>query len=364
MLDFFSIYFLSPQTPPKLFLSFRNTFFMMNFIYAVRAILDVLNLTHKTLKLIKQKSINFLSFFKLEEFLYVPSMKTNDNQLLEQTFTLRQKERSLTHLILKNLIEIEKRKLYCDLKYSSLFKYLIKHLKYSGAEAQIRIQAMKLMRGVPSVAKKIEEGKISLTQACDLQRAFSQTDIKRDKAELLIEEVSGKSTRATQEILLKKFSFDKPKTVSVTLPEYLVKKLERLKIEYGEDLNEVELIDAVVEEKLKRPRVSKQTKEVKEVKEAKEAKQVRSSKRKTICANRASRYISVSVKNQVWKRDHGKCQQCEGRTNLQYEHIFPFARGGGNSVENLKLLCSSCNLRAGIVSFGVAKMEREGMSFS
>jgi 5-methylcytosine-specific restriction endonuclease McrA len=318
-------------------------------------------------------------------------MKTNDNQLLEETFSLRQKERSLTHHILKNLIEIEKRKLYSDLKYPSLYKYLLKHLKYSAAEAQIRIQAMKLMRGVPSVAKKIEEGKISLTQASDLQRAFSRTDIKRDKAELLIEEVSGKSTRATQEILFEKLSLDKPKTVSVTLPEYLVKKLERLRKEYGEDLNEVELIDAVVEEKLKKPNRAKHIKQVKDVKEikemkevkkargvkkikkikeaneaneAKEVKKVRSSKGRSICANRASRYISVSVKNQVWKRDQGKCQKCEGRTNLQYEHILPFARGGGSCVENLKLLCSSCNLRAGIVSFGVVKMEREGMSFS
>jgi 5-methylcytosine-specific restriction endonuclease McrA len=311
-------------------------------------------------------------------------MKINDNQLLDQTFSLRQKERSLTYLILQNLIEIEKRKLYSELKYASLYKYLIKHLKYSAAEAQIRIQAMKLIRGVPSVAKKIEEGKISLTQASDLQRAFSQTDIKRDQAELLIEEVSGKSTRATQEVLSQKLSLDKPKTVSVTLPEYLVKKLERLRKEYGEDLNEVELIDALVEEKLKMPertkrvkqvtrvkkvthvkeaKQTKEAKEVKKVKEVKEVKEVRTSKRKSICANRASRYISVSVKNQVWKRDQGKCQQCEGRSNLQYEHILPFSRGGKSSFENLKLLCSSCNLRAGIVNFGVEKMERGGTNF-
>jgi hypothetical protein len=188
-------------------------------------------------------------------------MKTNEKQLLEHTFSLRQKEKSLTHLILKNLIEIEKRKLYSDLKYPSLFKYLIKHLKYSGAEAQLRIQAMKLMRGVPSVAKKIKEGKISLTQASDLQRAFSQTNIKRDQAELLIEEVLGKSTRETQKILSDKLSLEKPKAVSVTLPEYLVKKLERLREEYGEDLNEVELIDAVVEEKLKKPKAPKAPKQ-------------------------------------------------------------------------------------------------------
>ena len=142
------------------------------------------------------------------------------------------------------------------------------------------------------------------------------------------------------------------------LPEYLVKKLERLRKVYGEDLNEVELIDALVEEKLKKPKVPKVPKEAKEVKKPK------APKAKPICANRASRYISVSVKNEVWKRDQGKCQQCEGRTNLQYEHILPFARGGKSSAENLKLLCSGCNLRAGIMSFGVAKMGREGKLFS
>ena len=174
----------------------------------------------------------------------------------------------------------------------------------------------------------------------------------------MIEEVSGKSTRVTQEILIEKLSLDKPKSVLVSLPEFLVKKLERLRKEYGADLSEVELIDAVVEEKLKRPKDVKEIKEVKEVKHAKNRKRPSFDKEK-ICANGASRYISVSVKKQVWERDQGKCQQCEARTNLQYEHILAFSRGGRSSVKNLKLLCSSCNLRSGVVSFGVSKMKRE-----
>ncbi|MBL9155796.1 MAG: HNH endonuclease [Verrucomicrobiales bacterium] len=34
--------------------------------------------------------------------------------------------------------------------------------------------------------------------------------------------------------------------------------------------------------------------------------------------------------------------------NLQYDHIKPVARGGGTTVQNLQLLCQSCNQAKGV----------------
>lgn len=52
----------------------------------------------------------------------------SDKELFIQTKKLVEKEKIYTHQILTHLIEIERRKLYVDLKYPSLFKYLTKEL--------------------------------------------------------------------------------------------------------------------------------------------------------------------------------------------------------------------------------------------
>lgn len=53
--------------------------------------------------------------------------------------------------------------------------------------------------------------------------------------------------------------------------------------------------------------------------------------------------MSESVRNAVWRRDRGQCTECGSRENLEYDHIIPVSKGGGNTVRNLELLCESCN---------------------
>lgn len=58
-----------------------------------------------------------------------------------------------------------------------------------------------------------------------------------------------------------------------------------------------------------------------------------------------TRVIPTSVKLAVWKRDDGKCVKCGSKTNLHFDHIIPYSRGGSSLVvENIQLLCAKHNL--------------------
>lgn len=57
------------------------------------------------------------------------------------------------------------------------------------------------------------------------------------------------------------------------------------------------------------------------------------------------RMIPSRIKQDVWKRDEGKCVICGDQKNLHFDHEIPFAKGGSSLVaENVRLLCAKHNL--------------------
>jgi len=57
--------------------------------------------------------------------------------------------------------------------------------------------------------------------------------------------------------------------------------------------------------------------------------------------------IPDDVKILVWQRDGGRCVKCGSQKNLEYDHIIPLSKGGGNTARNLQLLCEDCNRAKG-----------------
>jgi hypothetical protein len=57
------------------------------------------------------------------------------------------------------------------------------------------------------------------------------------------------------------------------------------------------------------------------------------------------RLIPSHVKQDVWKRDGGKCVLCSETTHLHFDHVIPFSKGGSSlTAANIQLLCSRHNL--------------------
>ena len=62
--------------------------------------------------------------------------------------------------------------------------------------------------------------------------------------------------------------------------------------------------------------------------------------------NMPFRNVVLSRQN-VFKRDGGKCVYCESRKDLTIDHVIPKSRGGKTTWTNLVTACRKCNSRKG-----------------
>jgi hypothetical protein len=65
------------------------------------------------------------------------------------------------------------------------------------------------------------------------------------------------------------------------------------------------------------------------------------------CAAQDSRIIPAPIRRQVFERDGYQCVYCRSDENLQIDHVYPWSKGGTHDLENLQVLCRSCNIRKG-----------------
>ena len=59
-----------------------------------------------------------------------------------------------------------------------------------------------------------------------------------------------------------------------------------------------------------------------------------------------TRIIPSEVKQEVWKRDKGRCVLCGSTENMHFDHDLPFSKGGTSlTAKNVRLLCMKHNLQ-------------------
>lgn len=321
-----------------------------------------------------------------------------DGELLTRTEALVRAEREAMTAVIRHLREIQRRRLYSELGYQSLFDYAVRHLKYSEGQAGRRIQAMRLVDELPEIESRIESGALSLTNVSQAQGFFREYANQKSaegcaagamsrvrKLEILAA-LENKSSRDGEKELVRhmpdvRVPKELVRQVAVDIVEmnFLASDALRVKLEEvrslmgpeGAGMTLAQLIELMAElslEALASKRFGKHRAggavsaagvpsarhPVQPVTPAPESRAASG----TGTGQGSQRYISPGVKHFVWHRDGGKCVKCESRRNLNFDHIMPVARGGASTPDNLRLLCFFCNQRAGISEFGITAMQR------
>src|SRR6187402_3396025 len=81
-------------------------------------------------------------------------------------------EKSLTLEVIKLLSELDRRKCYLELGFSSLFDFAVRELGYEEGAANRRISAARLMREIPEVEEKVESGELNLSNLTQANQFF------------------------------------------------------------------------------------------------------------------------------------------------------------------------------------------------
>jgi hypothetical protein len=309
-------------------------------------------------------------------------LQTQDIALLKRLHEAVHTERKITLQVIELLEEVESRKLYLTLGFSSLIEFCVKELRYSESAAYRRISAMRAVRELPELEEKIENGSLSLAVISQAQSHIRQTEkiAKMDLHEKkeLFKSLEGLSIRETEKELIAKspeaiFQRESLRQISVdhqelkmVLDPQLQKDLEKLKelvshILPGAPLMEV--IRLAVKDSLHKrdPMAGKRHKAtpapVENCENKKELSEIndlpktvngdlRNDKVTTTLGRSA---LPVLMKRDVWRKSQGQCcyqhkgRRCSSRFQLEVDHIVPVAKGGSNSISNLQLLCRAHN---------------------
>jgi len=307
-----------------------------------------------------------------------------DEVLLAQTDYLVNEERQNTILILRHLREIEIRRLFVDLGFSSMYEYCIKHLKYSEGQTQRRLSSARLFTELPEIENKIQAGDLNITSLSKIQSFLkveesAENELSREEKLDLIHHLKNKSTREVEKDLVRfsnrpalmaeKFQVT---TLMPVLGEELVsfakfealldeaqsKLLTEFKNLFAHELSDFSdgailnfLLEKVVNQKKKKLGLIEKdewTTNNAPLPSAPKVKQQRT-------------HIPMATQRKVWARANSCCEhknknsqtKCNSKHALEIDHVISIALGGTNALENLQLLCRNHNSRRAIKTFGL-----------
>ena len=311
----------------------------------------------------------------------------SDSSLLEKSVGLVAEEKRITLSLIDHLREIERRMLFAEMGYSSLFDFCVRHLGLSEGSTHRRISVMRLIRDVPSVRSSIVEGKLSLTSATTLH-TFFQAEKRRGKRmttagkEDVIHQVAGLSKRECEaklfEISPLALPREKERVISATETEIrfiadheLMAMLSELKgllahrLPSGANGDIIKCALGELVAGLRRQKMG----DVIIVAENPAAGLAVAVPPVAAVSHGESpglrTYLAAPLRREVWRRASGRCEfltvdhkRCFSRHALEIDHIKPVAHGGTGELTNLRLVCRVHNQQQALSKVGPEIMSR------
>lgn len=290
-----------------------------------------------------------------------------DDVLLGKVEAFAETERFSLVDLLFHLGELNERDACERIGYSSVFRYLTKHLGYSECDAMRRVRTARAARKYPSILRMIAAGELHVVSVSLLEpvltsenhqallrKAAKRTtrEVERLVADLLPalpeprDSIRARPAAAPAEIQqapLLGFETNPPAPASA--PErrvefkFVASEEFRSWYEAARDLLRHRFPEAraedVIGEALRRL-----------VERERPGKTFRRGK-----APRNTRRIAKSIEDEVWRRDGGRCAfvgpegaRCGETAWLELDHVVPWALGGrSDDASNIRLLCRAHN---------------------
>ena len=302
----------------------------------------------------------------------------SDQQLIERTEYLARRERAVVDYLIWHLQEIQDRKLFILMGYTSLFECLVKHFKYSEPVAYTRMSALKIMSAVPEAAGALNSGEVSLT-TLSLTQSFIRKQEKETGEKISLEQkiqylesIKNRSAAEVKKVLatihpVAELPLDKVHHLTsdhaqlqVVVDNSTLAKLETLKSLISHeniDPTYSELfslsLDLAIEAIEKKKGVNKVSKKLETENTQSGNSRCKSTSTQSFSV-KSSRYVSRDVKRTVLSRSNGQCehihsngQRCSSKFQIEFDHILAFSKGGGAGIDNIQSLCRVHNQNKG-----------------
>lgn len=311
-------------------------------------------------------------------------------ELLTHTKKLVAEDQRISLLLMEALRECERRMLFAEMGFSSLWEFAVRYLGLSEGSAQLRISAMRLARDIPNAMDRLQSGELSLSNASQLY-SFFQSEKKDGKPYSpetkleIIQEMTGLSKKECQRKLVARspefLPKEKERVVSETKTELklildisTMEKLQRLKDHLAHSHPQAshgEIIQYLINEALDRlekkkrgtkPDQSKVSSPRPEIVSVPETMPLSTPSSPTPTPRTT---IPASDRRWVWHRARGQCEyvssdgrRCRGTYGLQIDHQTALALGGQSDRSQIRILCRNHNIQQAVHRLGHELMEK------
>jgi hypothetical protein len=183
---------------------------------------------------------------------------------------------------------------------------------------------VRILCDFPEIESKLEEGTLSLTNISQANQFFREQEEKKE----ILGAIENLTKRQCEKKLFEISGNEKPAREA---EKRISKEKHKVTLILSDETMD-ELIKFMAQSTIEKVEKGK-------------FKQIE--KPKSLPLENAKRAVPAAIKRAVYQRDQ-KCLKCGSLNNLNFDHRIPFAMGGKSNMENVRLLCRSCNERARI----------------